>query len=171
MAARLEEMISGDNKQLPHILSFIADAAHQRQLQTEDEEEDFLDESKTTFNISIINYSLLNTCLPLNVLASGISRMISCPMVLRLIACMLFLEITAYLRETYRSLPKTRPSNPYTSLPVTSNAWERERQSHSREGRRWSMALSSMGHSQASAQSLQSISGEKEPGMLRMPNL
>lgn len=30
------------------------------------------------------------------------------------------------------------------------------------------MALSSMGHSQASAQSLQSISGEKEQGMLRM---
>lgn len=85
-------------------------------------------------------------------------------MVLRLIACMLFLEITSYLRETYRSLPKTRPSNPYTTLPVTSNAWERDRQSHSREGRRWSMALSSMGHSQASAQSLQSISGEKEQG-------
>lgn len=92
--------------------------------------------------------------------------MFSCPMVLRIIACMLFLEITSYLRETYRSLPKTRPSNPYTTLPVTSNAWERERQSHSREGRRWSMALSSMGHSQASAQSLQSISGEKEQGMV-----
>lgn len=91
--------------------------------------------------------------------------MYSCPMVLRIIACMLFLEITSYLRETYRSLPKTRPSNPYTTLPVISNAWERERQSHSREGRRWSMALSSMGHSQASAQSLQSISGEKEQGM------
>lgn len=96
--------------------------------------------------------------------------MFSCPMVLRLIACMLFLEITAYLRETYRSLPKTRPSNPYTTLPVTSNAWERERQSHSREGRRWSMALSSMGHSQASAQSLQSISCEKEQGRSRMFN-
>lgn len=81
---------------------------------------------------------------------------------------MLFLEITSYLRETYRSLPKTRPSNPYTSIPIASNAWERERNSHSREGRRWSMALSSMGHSQASAQSLQSISGEKEQGMLRM---
>lgn len=100
--------------------------------------------------------------------ASGMSRMFSCPMVIRLLACMLFLEITSYLRETYRSLPKTRPSNPYTNLPVTTNAWERERQSHSREGRRWSMALSSMGHSQASAQSLQSISGEKEQGMHRM---
>lgn len=94
--------------------------------------------------------------------------MFSCPMVLRIVASMLFLEITSYLRETYRSLPKTRPSNPYTMLPVATNAWDRERQSHSREGRRWSMALSSMGHSQASAQSLQSISGEKEQGILRM---
>ncbi|XP_025208646.1 protein unc-80 homolog isoform X2 [Melanaphis sacchari] len=138
IAARLDEMISEDKKQLPHILSCISDEANQRELQNEDEEEDFLDET------------------------SGISRMFSCPMVLRLIACMLFLEITSFLRETYRSLPKTRPSNPYTTLPVASNAWERERQSHSREGRRWSMALSSMGHSQASAQSLQSISGEKD---------
>lgn len=32
------------------------------------------------------------------------------------------------------------------------------------------MALSSMGHSQASAQSLQSITGEKEPGTLRVRN-
>uniref|UniRef100_A0A2S2Q2N9 Protein unc-80 n=1 Tax=Sipha flava TaxID=143950 RepID=A0A2S2Q2N9_9HEMI len=138
IAARLDEMISEDKKQLPHILACINDEALQRELQTEDEEEDFLDET------------------------SGLSRMFSCPMVLRLIACMLFLEITSYLRETYRSLPKTRPSNPYTTLPISSSAWERERQSHSREGRRWSMALSSMGHSQASAQSLQSISGEKE---------
>lgn len=112
--------------------------------------------------ILIFSKYILNN---INVLASGISRMFSCPMVLRLIACMLFLEITSYLRETYRTLPKTRPSNTYTTLPVTSNAWERERQSHSREGRRWSMALSSMGHSQASAQSLQSISGEKDQGI------
>jgi len=45
-------MISEDKKQLPHILSFIADEAHQRQLQTEDEEEDFLDESKITFDFN-----------------------------------------------------------------------------------------------------------------------
>ncbi|VVC45096.1 Hypothetical protein CINCED_3A015660 [Cinara cedri] len=138
IAARLDEMISEDKKQLPHVLSCLSDETYQRKLQTEDEEEDFLDET------------------------SGISRMFSCPMVLRIVACMLFLEITSYLRETYRSLPKTRSSNPYTTLPVTTNAWDRERHSHSREGRRWSMALSSMGHSQASAQSLQSISGEKE---------
>lgn len=160
-------MISEDKKHLPHIMSCIVDEAQQRELQIEDEEEDFLDESKNVFNFNICRLLLIHHC---NVLASGLSRMFSCPMVLRLIACMLFFEITSYLRETYRNLPKTRPSNPYTTLPVSSNAWERERQSHSREGRRWSMALSSMGHSQASAQSLQSISGEKEQGRSGMFN-
>jgi len=46
IAARLDEMISEDKKQLPHVLSCIADEANQRELQNEDEEEDFLDESK-----------------------------------------------------------------------------------------------------------------------------
>lgn len=40
--------------------------------------------------------------------------------------------------------------------------WERL---YSREAnRRWSMALSSMGHSQTSAQSLQSIAGDRDSG-------
>ena len=34
----------------------------------------------------------------------------SCPMALRLIACVLLLEITSFLRETYKSLPKTQRS-------------------------------------------------------------
>jgi len=45
-------MISNDKKQLPHILSCISDEANQRELQTIDEEEDFLDESKVNFNIN-----------------------------------------------------------------------------------------------------------------------
>lgn len=52
IAARLDEMISDDKKQLPHVLSCIADEANQRELQTIDEEEDFLDESKDNFNIT-----------------------------------------------------------------------------------------------------------------------
>lgn len=166
IAARLDEMIADDKKQFPHVLSCIADEVNRRELKIEDEEEDFLDESKTINNFNISAPLNVKHIPIINILASGISRMFSCPLVLRLIACMLFLEITSYLRETYRNLPKNRPSNPYTTLPVTSNAWER--QSHSREGRRWSMALSSMGHSQASAQSLQSISGEKDQGICRL---
>lgn len=46
ISARLDEMISEDKKLLPQVLSCISDESHQHQLQTEDEEEDFLDESK-----------------------------------------------------------------------------------------------------------------------------
>lgn len=72
-------------------------------------------------------------------------------------ACMLLLEITAYLRETFQNLPKSirtvgrdRPA-----------AWDKSYMKDS--NRRFSVALSSMGHSQASAQSLQSISCDREP--------
>lgn len=54
IAARLDEMISDDKKQLPHILSCIADENWQRQLQTEDEEEDFLDESNNKHYLILI---------------------------------------------------------------------------------------------------------------------
>lgn len=43
-------MISEDKKQLPHILLCLSDEAYQRKLQTEDEEEDFLDESMKLYS-------------------------------------------------------------------------------------------------------------------------
>ncbi len=83
-------------------------------------------------------------------------------MALRIMACMLLLEITAYLRETFQNLPKSirtmgrdRPA-----------AWEKSYMKDS--NRRFSVALSSMGHSQASAQSLQSISCDREPSELHL---
>lgn len=77
-----------------------------------------------------------------------------------MVACMLLLEITAFLRETYQSLPKSSRLSTKERPPP----WERM---YSREAnRRWSMALSSMGHSQTSAQSLQSIAGDRETGEL-----
>ena len=80
-------------------------------------------------------------------------------MALRMVACTLLLEITAFLRETYQTLPKaSRLSTKERPAP-----WDR--MGYSREAnRRWSMALSSMGHSQTSAQSLQSIAGDRENG-------
>lgn len=79
-----------------------------------------------------------------------------CPMALRLTACILLLEVTAFLRETYQTLPKFNKLLTKERPPP----WERM---YSREAnRRWSMALSSMGHSQTSAQSLQSIVGDRE---------
>lgn len=77
-------------------------------------------------------------------------------MALRSAACILLLEVTAFLRETYQTLPKFNKLLTKERPPP----WERM---YSREAnRRWSMALSSMGHSQTSAQSLQSIVGDRE---------
>jgi len=82
-----------------------------------------------------------------------------CPIALRLLACILLLEVTAFLRETYKTLPKSSRSSAKERPPP----WERM---YSREAnRRWSMALSSMGHSQTSAQSLQSIAGDRDAGI------
>lgn len=79
-----------------------------------------------------------------------------CPPALKLIACVLLLEITAFLRETYQTLPKaSRMSTKEKHAP-----WDKVCRGET--NRRWSMALSSMGHSQTSAQSLQSIAGQTE---------
>ena len=80
-------------------------------------------------------------------------------MALRFACCVLLYEITAFMRETYPLLPRTfqapqrerAPSMLGGSLGVPAGS------------RRWSTALSSMGYSQTSAQSLQSISGEHAP--------
>lgn len=74
-----------------------------------------------------------------------------CPPALKLVACVLLYEITAFLRETYRTLPKASKVTNIKPAP-----WEKV---YREANRRWSMALSSMGHSQTSAQSLQSIAG------------
>lgn len=81
----------------------------------------------------------------------------NCPMALRIMACMLLLEITSYLRETFQNLPKSIR----TMGRERPTAWEKSYMKDS--NRRFSVALSSMGHSQASAQSLQSISCDREP--------
>ncbi|XP_044582762.1 protein unc-80 homolog isoform X13 [Cotesia glomerata] len=132
ISARLEEFMNEDKKNVDQIIALVNDESKQRELVIEDEEEDFLDEA------SINSYGS------------------QCPVALRMVACILLLEITAFLRETYQTLPKSsRLSTKERPAP-----WERM---YSREAnRRWSMALSSMGHSQTSAQSLQSIAGDRE---------
>ncbi|KAL5280592.1 unc-80 family protein [Megaselia abdita] len=75
-----------------------------------------------------------------------------CPHALKMIAFVLLYEITSFMRETYTTLPKT------AKIPhkEKSGPWEKV---YREANRRWSMAMSSMGHSQTSAQSLQSIVG------------
>ncbi|XP_065170367.1 protein unc-80 homolog isoform X8 [Atheta coriaria] len=136
LGARLEEFINEDKNSEVNIATMILDEGKQKELLLQDEEEDFLDEA------SINSYGS------------------SCPMALRLMACMLLMEITGFLRETYQSLPKS--SRVIPGAKERPPPWEKV---YSKEAnRRWSMALSSMGHSQASAQSLQSIAGDRESG-------
>ena len=85
----------------------------------------------------------------------------SCPIALRLVACTLLFEITAFLRETYPNIPKSNRILIKDKIPPWEKIYSRE------ANRRWSMALSSMGHSETSVQSLQSIVGEKENGKTR----
>lgn len=133
---RLEEIINDDKQLETQISAMILDEQKQKELLIQDEEEDFLDEA------SVNSYGS------------------SCPMALRLIACILLHEITSFLRETYQTLPKSSRLAGKERPPP----WERL---YSKEAnRRWSMALSSMGHSQTSAQSLQSIVGDRDSGKI-----
>ena len=86
LGARIEEMMAEEQSSAEggadHV-AMVTDEARQRQLAVEDDEEDFLDEA--------------------SVAGAGKPR---CPMALRLVACVLLLEITTFLREAYRCLPK-----------------------------------------------------------------
>ncbi|CAH0723740.1 unnamed protein product, partial [Brenthis ino] len=140
---RLEEMLNEDRKHIDTVVNLVNDPDGQRELLQQDEEEDFLDEASIR--------------LPGKTLGA------ECPRALRSVACVLLCEITAFLRETYPALPKSCRSSLKERGP-----WDRVYRALSSQhtlmpveeaNRRWSMALSSMGHSQASAQSLQSIAG------------
>ncbi|KAG7310085.1 hypothetical protein JYU34_004625 [Plutella xylostella] len=128
---KLEEMLIEDQKHLENVVNLVNDPDGQRELLQQDEEEDFLDEA--------------------SIRISGKPIGAECPRALRLVACVLLFEITAFLRESYQSIPKTCRASLKERGP-----WDRV---YREANRRWSMALSSMGHSQASAQSLQSIAG------------
>ena len=132
LGARLEEILFTERLQFETLNASLTDPEKQRELLQQDEEEDFLDESSVNPHGN------------------------DCPHALKLIACVLLFEITAFLRDTYIMLPKAsklmhkdKPTGPWESSMREAN-------------RRWSMALSSMGHSQTSAQSLQSIAAGNE---------
>ncbi|XP_050693714.1 protein unc-80 homolog isoform X3 [Eriocheir sinensis] len=138
LGSRLEEMLEESGPTVQEVVSPVTDEETKRNLRSNDEEEDFLDEVSVNKGGS------------------------DCPTALKLVAVQVLLEITAFLRETYSSLPKS------TRMSVRgdrASAWGPQcgvlgvgRDSN----RRWSMAFSSMGYSHPSAQSLQSI-GEVHP--------
>ncbi len=81
----------------------------------------------------------------------------SCPVALRLIACVLLLEITSFMRETYKNLPKlhkhhlfTGASAPTSGVGVTGGAGGHSRLVESRASHAWSSAVSSVAAAAAS---------------------
>lgn len=132
MGHRLEELVNIEKASFDFMNAGLTDLERQKQLVQQDEEEDFLDDISVN------------------------PRGNDCPPALKLVACIVLLEITAFLRETYQTLPKASRMSTKEKLAP----WEK---TYKEANRRWSMALSSMGHSQASAQSLQSIAGADGP--------
>ncbi|XP_037944678.1 protein unc-80 homolog isoform X2 [Teleopsis dalmanni] len=133
IGARLEEILFTERLQFESLNASLSDPDKQRELLQQDEEEDFLDETSVNPHGN------------------------DCPHALKLIACVLLFEITAFLRDTYILLPKASKLL-HKDKPAP---WEKV---YREANRRWSMALSSMGHSQTSAQSLQSIAAGNEGG-------
>lgn len=129
---RLEDLINMEKISFEGINASLNDIEKQKQLVQQDEEEDFLDDTSVN------------------------PRGNDCPPALKLVACIVLLEITTFLRETYQTIPKASRMSTKEKLAP----WEK---TYKEANRRWSMALSSMGHSQASAQSLQSIAGAEGP--------
>lgn len=82
-----------------------------------------------------------------------------CPFPLKIAACHLLFEITAFLRETHQYLP-TRASK--SSIRGISEKPSFEPKAMT-ANRRWSMALSSLGFSQTSAHSLMSLADNQIP--------
>ncbi|XP_050045385.1 protein unc-80 homolog [Dermacentor andersoni] len=132
IGARLEEMLQGETHDPLEIAAIAADEQKRRQCRMEDEEEDFLDEASINPSGNV------------------------CPFALKMAACQLLLEITAFLRETYQLLPqksaRTSARDRPTFEPRSVNA-----------NRRWSMALSTLGVSQTSAHSLVSLAEQTHP--------
>lgn len=130
IGARLEEMLQSETHDPLEIAAIAADEQKRRQCRMEDEEEDFLDEASINPSGNV------------------------CPFALKMAACQLLLEITAFLRETYQLLPQksartllARDRPPPEPRGVNAN-------------RRWSMALSTLGVSQTSAHSLVSLADQ-----------
>lgn len=94
-------MIATEKQNFDQISYSLNDPEKQKELLLQDEEEDFLDEGK------IISGVDKNVCkLFILYVACTNPHGNDCPQALKLVACVLLYEITAFLRETYQTLPK-----------------------------------------------------------------
>ncbi|XP_057407641.1 protein unc-80 homolog isoform X7 [Balaenoptera acutorostrata] len=96
IGVRLNELCHGESESPANLLGLIYDEETKRRLRKEDEEEDFLDDSKET------PFTTRTPACTVNPSKCG------CPFALKMAACQLLLEITTFLRETFSCLPRPR---------------------------------------------------------------
>ncbi|KAK7491630.1 hypothetical protein BaRGS_00017083 [Batillaria attramentaria] len=114
---QLEYILAKEHADRLSVIDEIKDENRRKELRTEDEEEDFLDE------------------------ASINPRGTDCPYALKMLACLVLVEITTFLRETFQYLPRTRSQK-------REHGWDKTTTS-----RRFSSIVSSPGHSDKSSES------------------
>lgn len=113
IGTRLSELCHSDSESPANILGYIFDEETKRRMRKEDEEEDYLDDSKPSSRKGsgawsvILTTSCVLVCRPrpedtVNPTKCG------CPFALKMAACQLLLEITTFLRETFPCLPRPR---------------------------------------------------------------
>ncbi|KAK6194683.1 hypothetical protein SNE40_000272 [Patella caerulea] len=117
LGSQLEYILAKEHADRLSIINDIKDESKRKELKMEDEEEDFLDEASV------------------NEAGTG------CPYALKMLGCLVLLEITTFLRETFQYLPKSRSQK-------RDHVWEKTVTS-----RRFSSIVSSPGHSDKSSES------------------
>ncbi|XP_061164273.1 protein unc-80 homolog isoform X1 [Saccostrea echinata] len=120
LGSMMEYILSKEYKDRLNIISDVHSESRKRELRISDEEEDFLDEGTVNEKGS------------------------ECPYALKMAACLVLQEITTFLRETFRDLPKGRGARQVWDRPTSAT-------------RRWSSIVSSPGHSQSSESNMADI--------------
>ncbi|XP_061199902.1 protein unc-80 homolog isoform X4 [Neopsephotus bourkii] len=96
IGVRLNELCHAESESPANLLGLIYDEETKRRLRKEDEEEDFLDDSKETPFTTRTPPCTVNP------------TKCCCPFALKMAACQLLLEITTFLRETFPYMPRPR---------------------------------------------------------------
>lgn len=109
IGTRLSEICHSDSESPANIMGFIYDEETKRRARKEDEEEDYLDDSKSWHNRWTPKLHVKNFHDFSDVLTDTVNpTKCGCPFALKMAACQLLLEITTFLRETFPCLPRPR---------------------------------------------------------------
>ncbi|GFO03526.1 unc-80-like protein, partial [Plakobranchus ocellatus] len=117
LGLQMEYILAKEHEDRLAVIDEVKDENRKRELRAEDEEEDFLDEASVNHKGK------------------------ECPYALKMLACLVLMEVTTFLRETFQYLPRSRSQK-------REHLWEKNVTS-----RRYSSIVSSPGHSDKSSES------------------